>query len=304
MSTSTAALLAKLHLQADNAGVCHGPGAWLTTTAAPIVSYNPTTGAAIARVIPADRAAYDATVAAAQAGFARWRTVPAPKRGEVVRDLGNLLRAYKEPLGELVTLEMGKIRAEGLGEVQEMIDICDFAVGLSRQLYGLTMHSERPGHRMYEQWHPLGPSASSPPSTFPWQSGPGTRPSPRSAATRCSGSPASWFPLTAVAVQHLANQVMADHGLTGVFTLAVGAGDVGRWMTEDARLPLISFTGSILRAAAWRRPLPGAWDARCSNWAATTPSSSLTRPTWISRCAPSCLARWAPPASAAPRRGG
>ena len=157
MSTSTAALLAKLHLQADNAGVCHGPGAWLTTTAAPIVSYNPTTGAAIARVIPADRAAYDATVAAAQAGFARWRTVPAPKRGEVVRDLGNLLRAYKEPLGELVTLEMGKIRAEGLGEVQEMIDICDFAVGLSRQLYGLTMHSERPGHRMYEQWHPLGP---------------------------------------------------------------------------------------------------------------------------------------------------
>jgi aldehyde dehydrogenase (NAD+) len=245
MSTSTAALLAKLHLQADNAGVCHGPDAWLTTTAAPIVSYNPTTGAAIARVIPADRAAYDATVAAAQAGFARWRLLPAPKRGEVIRDLGNHLRAYKVPLGELVTLEMGKIRAEGLGEVQEMIDICDFAVGLSRQLYGLTMHSERPGHRMYEQWHPLGPvgiitAFNFPVAVWAWNA---------AIAAVCGDTllwkPSELVPLTAVAVQHLANQVMADYGLTGVFTLAVGAGDVGRWMTEDPRLPLVSFTGSI-----------------------------------------------------------
>jgi aldehyde dehydrogenase (NAD+) len=184
-------------------------------------------------------------VAAAQAGFARWRTVPAPKRGEVVRDLGNLLRAYKEPLGELVTLEMGKIRTEGLGEVQEMIDICDFAVGLSRQLYGLTMHSERPGHRMYEQWHPLGPvgiitAFNFPVAVWAWNA---------AIAAVCGDTllwkPSELVPLTAVAVQHLANQVMADHGLTGVFTLAVGAGDVGRWMTEDARLPLVSFTGSI-----------------------------------------------------------
>ena len=150
------ALLEKLHLSATNAGVCGGPGRWLDSGATPIVSYNPTTGAPIAAVTPATRDCYDQVVVQAQQGFAAWSKLPAPKRGEVIRDLGAILRQYKEPLGELVSLEMGKIRVEGLGEVQEMIDICDFAVGLSRQLYGLTMHSERPGHRMYEQWHPLG----------------------------------------------------------------------------------------------------------------------------------------------------
>lgn len=144
-------LLEKLHLSAVNHGVGSGPNHWIASAATPITSYNPTTGAAIAQVVPADAAAYDAVVANAQAAFRTWRHVPAPKRGEVIRDLGVILREYKEPLGELVALEMGKIRAEGEGEVQEMIDICDFAVGLSRQLYGLTMHSERPAHRMYEQ---------------------------------------------------------------------------------------------------------------------------------------------------------
>jgi aldehyde dehydrogenase (NAD+) len=239
------ALLTRLHLSAHNLGVCAGPDRWLDSGAAPIISYNPTTGEPIAAVTPATRPSYDAMVAEAQSGFAAWSQLPAPKRGEVIRDLGAILREYKEPLGELVSLEMGKIRVEGLGEVQEMIDICDFAVGLSRQLYGLTMHSERPGHRMYEQWHPLGPigiitAFNFPVAVWSWNA---------ALAGVCGDStvwkPSELVPLCGVAVQHLANRVMADHGLSGVFTLAVGGGDVGHWIAEDARLPLVSFTGSI-----------------------------------------------------------
>ena len=238
-------LLEKLHLTAVNHGAGSGPDDWIASAAAPITSYNPTTGAAIAQVIPADAAAYDAVVVNAQAAFRTWRNVPAPKRGEVIRDLGVILREYKEPLGELVSLEMGKIRAEGLGEVQEMIDICDFAVGLSRQLYGLTMHSERPAHRMYEQWHPLGPigiitAFNFPVAVWSWNA---------AIAAVCGDTmvwkPSELAPPCGVAVQHLANRIMADHGLTGVFNLAVGAGDIGQRMAEDSRLPLISFTGSI-----------------------------------------------------------
>jgi aldehyde dehydrogenase (NAD+) len=162
-----------------------------------------------------------------------------------VRDLGNALRDNLEPLGELISLEMGKIRAEGIGEVQEMIDICDFAVGLSRQLYGLTMHSERPGHRMYEQWHPLGPigvitAFNFPAAVWAWNA---------AIAAVCGDTvvwkPSELVPLTAVAIQHIANQVMADHGVSGIFNLAVGNRAVGEMMTNDTRLPLISFTGSI-----------------------------------------------------------
>ena len=171
--------------------------------------------------------------------------MPAPKRGELVRDLGQALRDAKEPLGDLVTLEMGKIRAEGHGEVQEMIDICDFAAGLSRQLYGLTIASERPGHRMMEQWHPLGPigvitAFNFPVAVWSWNA---------AIAAVCGDTvvwkPAEPTPLTALAVQRIANQVMADHGVTGVFTLVVGAGrTIGERMLADHRLPLISFTGS------------------------------------------------------------
>ena len=151
-------ILKALGIESVNAGVYAGGRGWLESRdGVPLHSLNPATNETIATVVQADRAGYEAAVTAAQAGFATWRMLPAPRRGEVIRDLGNALRGYKEPLGELVSLENGKIRSEGLGEVQEMIDICDFAVGLSRQLYGLTMHSERPGHRMYEQWHPLGP---------------------------------------------------------------------------------------------------------------------------------------------------
>jgi aldehyde dehydrogenase (NAD+) len=240
------ALLAKLELSHDvNPGACSGPNRWIDSAAPPITSYNPTTGAAIARVIPADAAAYETLVTDAQAAFQQWRSIPAPKRGEVIRDLSAILREVKEPLGELVSLEMGKIRAEGAGEVQEMIDICDFAVGLSRQLYGLTMHSERPAHRMYEQWHPLGPigiitAFNFPVAVWSWNA---------ALAAVCGDTmvwkPSELVPLCGVAVQKLANRVMADHGLTGLFTLAVGAGDIGQRMAEDARLPLISFTGSI-----------------------------------------------------------
>jgi aldehyde dehydrogenase (NAD+) len=240
-------LLDALQLSEVNPGACSGPDGWVSDPAgAPLVSYNPTTGEPIATVIQATAPTYDAVVDQAAAAFASWRMTPAPKRGLLVRDLGSALREQLEPLGELVTLEMGKIRAEGIGEVQEMIDICDFALGLSRQLYGKTMHSERPGHRMYEQWHPLGPigiisAFNFPVAVWSWNA---------ALAAVCGDTmiwkPSPVAPLTAVAVQHICNRVMADHGLSGIFTLAIGANEeVGERMLDDARLPLISFTGSI-----------------------------------------------------------
>ncbi len=160
-----------------------------------------------------------------------------PQRGQVVRDLGNRLREYAEPLGELVSAEMGKIRAEGIGEVQEMIDICDFAVGLSRQLCGSTMHSERPNHRMYEQWHPLGPvgiisAFNFPVAVWSWNA---------ALAAICGNTmiwkPSPQTPLVAIAVQHICNDVMADHGITGLFNLVIGENDpIGTSMVADRRI--------------------------------------------------------------------
>lgn len=241
------ALLDTLNLTDTNLGACTGPDGWLSSPDdQPLVSFNPATGEPIATVLQTNRAGYEQVARAAEQSFAHWRTVPAPKRGLLVRDLGNALREKVEPLGELVTLEMGKIRAEGIGEVQEMIDICDFALGLSRQLYGLTMHSERPGHRMYEQWHPLGPigiitAFNFPVAVWAWNA---------ALAAVCGDTmiwkPSPMVPLTAVAVQHIANQVQADHGVSGLFTLAIGSNEeVGETMTHDPRLPLISFTGSV-----------------------------------------------------------
>lgn len=241
------ALLQRLHMDEVNSGACSGPEGWISdATRALLTSYNPSTGDPIASVVQVGPASYDAVVKHAQAAFTSWRILPAPKRGLVVRDLAQALRDNQEPLGEMVSLEMGKIRAEGIGEVQEMIDICDFAVGLSRQLYGLTMHSERPGHRMYEQWHPLGPvgiitSFNFPVAVWSWNA----------AIAAVCGDTMIWkssssTPLAAVAVQHICNEVMADHGLEGVFNLAIGAsGVIGDRMLEDTRLPLISFTGSV-----------------------------------------------------------
>ena len=239
-------LLAKLQIEPLNAGACTGPGGWMAEPEGhKLTSFNPTTGEPIATVMLCSTGAYDHVAGAAAGAFVSWRERPAPKRGEVVRDLGEALRQLKEPLGDLVSLEMGKIRAEGHGEVQEMIDICDFATGLSRQLYGLTIASERPGHRMMEQWHPLGPigvisAFNFPVAVWSWNA---------AIAAVCGDTviwkPAEPAPLTAIAVQHIANRVMADHGLTGIFTLAAGSGrTVGEAMLHDERLPLVSFTGS------------------------------------------------------------
>ncbi|MGD8633171.1 MAG: aldehyde dehydrogenase family protein, partial [Anaerolineales bacterium] len=238
--------LDKLSIKDVNPGACTGPDGWIQDSKGKeLISYNPTTGEPIARVIQATGDTYNKVAENAQRVFESWQKVPAPKRGLLVRDLGDALREYKEPLGDLVTLEMGKIKVEGHGEVQEMIDICDFAVGLSRQLYGLTMHSERPGHRMYEQWHPLGvvgviTAFNFPVAVWSWNA----------SITAVCGDPLIWkpssqTPLTAIAVQHICNRVMADHGLEGVFNLAIGSGrDVGELLLNDERVKLISFTGS------------------------------------------------------------
>jgi len=210
-----------------------------------LVSKNPNDGSELGRVRQSNREEYDAVVARASETFLRWRTVPAPRRGEIVREIGEELRRHKSDLGALVTMEMGKILAEGEGEVQEMIDICDFAVGLSRQLYGKTMHSERPGHRMYEQWHPLGPvgvitAFNFPVAVWAWNA---------MIAAVCGDTvvwkPSSQVPLCALAVQALCERVLARHGFSGVFQVVVGSSDtVGEAMLCDTRLPLISFTGS------------------------------------------------------------
>jgi aldehyde dehydrogenase (NAD+) len=240
------ALLDKLHLIDVNPGACSGPDGWITEADTPrLVSIDPSTGMPIAAIATASEAAYDRVAADARAAFDTWRERPAPKRGDLVRDLGTALRELKEPLGDLVSLEMGKIRAEGHGEVQEMIDICDFAVGLSRQLYGLTLASERPGHRMMEQWHPLGPvgvisAFNFPVAVWAWNA----------AIAAVCGDPVVWkpaepVPLCAIAVQHIANRVMRDHGVRGVFNVVVGPGrTIGERLVSDPRLPLVSFTGS------------------------------------------------------------
>jgi aldehyde dehydrogenase (NAD+) len=240
------ALLEKLQVKEINAGACLGPDSWIQDPKGQeLVSYNPSNGEPIGGVIQATHATYEQVANAAVRAFHSWRTIPAPKRGLIIRDLADALREFQEPLGELITLEMGKIRAEGIGEVQEMIDISDFAVGLSRQLYGLTMHSERAGHRMYEQWHPLGvvgiiTSFNFPAAVWSWNA---------TLAAVCGDTmiwkPSSSTPLTAIAVQHIVNRVAGDHGLDGIFNLVIGRGDtIGEGMINDHRLPLISFTGS------------------------------------------------------------
>ncbi len=208
------------------------------------VSINPATGEALGQALSASQASYEQAVESAAAAFLKWRVMPPPQRGELVRQIGNALRENKNDLGMLVTLETGKIKSEGLGEVQEMIDMCDFAVGLSRQLYGLTIASERPNHRMFEQWHPLGPIGCITAFNFPvavwaWNA----------AVALVCGDPVVWkpselTPLTAVAVQHIVNRVLEPAGLAGLLNLLVGDREIGRSLAKDSRLPLISATGS------------------------------------------------------------
>ncbi len=238
--------LKELGIESVNPGACSGEGQWSPVEGRDLLtSYNPTTGEEIASVAQASSEDYEKVMAVATEAFKEWRLVPAPARGLIVRDLGEALRAKKEALGKLVALEMGKIAQEGYGEVQEMIDICDFSLGLSRQLYGLTMHSERPQHRMYEQWHPFGvvgviSSFNFPVAVWAWNS---------ALAAVCGDitlwKPSSQTPLTAVAVQNICNDVMKANKLEGVFSLVIGKGSViGEQLVNDRRIPLVSATGS------------------------------------------------------------
>ena len=236
-------VLQRLGIESLNPGA--GYGTWATCDGPLIESINPATGTPLAQVQTASAANYELVVGQAQDAFIAWRLMPAPRRGEIIRQLGLALREARDDLGLLVTLETGKIRSEGRGEVQEMIDMCDFAVGLSRQLYGLTMPSERPEHRLFEQWHPLGPigvisAFNFPVAVWAWNA----------ALAAVCGDTVVWkpsveTPLTAIAVQRICDRVLSMHGLQGVFTVCVGDVDpIGNLMTNDRRLPLISATGS------------------------------------------------------------
>lgn len=236
--------LKQLGITAENAGTSSGTE-WINSKGAKIDSFSPVDGGKIGSVTGTDTAAYEALVSKAQEAFAVWRMWPAPKRGEIVRQVGDALRTHKEALGKLVSYEMGKSLQEGYGEVQEMIDICDFAVGLSRQLYGLTMHSERPAHRMYEQWHPLGivgiiSAFNFPVAVWSWNA---------ALAWVCGNvtiwKPSEKTPLCGIAVQKIVAEVFAKNQVPeGVNGLVQGGRELGEWISRDSRLPLVSATGS------------------------------------------------------------
>lgn len=237
--------LKKLNIHDLSTGACTGTE-WLETSGEIIESYSPADGALIGKVKTASREDYEQVIATAEKAFKDWRKIPAPKRGEIVRQIGDELRKYKEELGMLVSYEMGKSYQEGLGEVQEMIDICDFAVGLSRQLYGLTMHSERPNHRMYEQWHPLGivgviSAFNFPVAVWSWNA---------MLALVCGDvvvwKPSSKVMLCSVATHQIVQTVLEKNEVPeGVLCLVAGSSKaVGDVMLEDKRIPLISATGS------------------------------------------------------------
>ncbi|MBS1657625.1 MAG: aldehyde dehydrogenase family protein, partial [Bacteroidetes bacterium] len=236
--------LKQLNIHAVSSGACTGTE-WLETSGELIESFSPVDGALIGKVKTASREDYEMVMARAQKAFTEWRRVPAPKRGEVVRQIGDELRRNKEPLGMLVSYEMGKSLQEGLGEVQEMIDICDFAVGLSRQLYGLSIASERPGHRLAEQWHPLGPVGVITAFNFPvavwcWNA---------ALAFVCGDSvvwkPSEKTPLTALAVQAIVEKTMKRFGSEapiGLSEVLVGGRELGDILVSDHRVPVVSAT--------------------------------------------------------------
>ncbi|WP_266364998.1 L-piperidine-6-carboxylate dehydrogenase [Tellurirhabdus rosea] len=236
--------LQKLKTQPVMSGTSTGLAFWHSTDAL-LDTYSPVDGKLLAQVHPTTAEDYEKVIQTAQEAFLHWRTVPAPKRGEIVRQMGEQLRQYKKELGTLVSYEMGKSLQEGLGEVQEMIDICDFAVGLSRQLYGLTMHSERPAHRMYEQWHPLGLVGIITAFNFPvavwswnamiaWVCG-----------DVCIWKPSEKTPLTALACQQIIKEVLEQNDVPeGVSCLITGGREAGEWLANDERVALVSATGS------------------------------------------------------------
>ena len=236
--------LKQLHIQKENEGTSTG-AIWQKSNGEVIESYSPVDAQLIGAVRTTDKAAYENVIKTAEAAYLEWRKWPAPKRGEVVRQLGEALRNDKYALGQLVSYEMGKSLQEGLGEVQEMIDICDFAVGLSRQLYGLTMHSERPLHRMYEQWHPMGivgiiSAFNFPVAVWSWNA---------ALAWVCGNvtvwKPSEKTPLCGNAIQKIVEKVfVANNVPEGVNNLIQGGRQVGEWMSQDTRIPLVSATGS------------------------------------------------------------
>jgi aldehyde dehydrogenase (NAD+) len=240
----TAKLLDALGLEDENPGAFAGQ--WIRTTGERVESLNPATGEPIAAVRMATADDYEKVVRVTVDAFREWQTWPAPKRGEVVRQLGEELRRHKEELGTLVSLEVGKVRSEGLGEVQEMIDMADLAVGMSRQLYGLSMHSERPKHRMYEQWQPLGPigiitAFNFPVAVWAWNA---------MVAAVCGDSmiwkPSHQAPLTAIATTRIAQRVLEANSAPPIFNLIfAGRTGVAETLVADRRLPLISATGSV-----------------------------------------------------------
>ena len=236
--------LQQLHLNVAKKGVSTGTQ-WIESTGNVIESYSPVDGKLIGSVVAADAESYATVIATANKAFEEWRMMPAPKRGEIVRQVGDALREYKEPLGQLVSYEMGKSLQEGLGEVQEMIDICDFAVGLSRQLYGLTMHSERPLHRMYEQWHPLGTVGIISAFNFPVAVWAWNAALAWICGNVCIWKPSEKTPLCAVAIQNIVAEVFKKNNVPeGVNCLVQGAREVGEWMSNDTNIPLMSATGS------------------------------------------------------------
>lgn len=236
--------LKALGVQGENRGTSTGSD-WLDTKGEKITSFSPVDGKQIGSVVATTRESYEEVVTRALQAFQEWRSWPAPRRGEVVRQIGEALRAKKQELGQLVSYEMGKSLQEGLGEVQEMIDICDFAVGLSRQLHGLTMHSERPGHRMYEQWHPMGIVGIISAFNFPvavwswntmlaWVCG-----------DVCIWKPSEKVPLCSIACQNIVNEVFQKNNVPeGVSCIVNGGRELGEWLSHDTRIPLISATGS------------------------------------------------------------
>jgi aldehyde dehydrogenase (NAD+) len=236
--------LQQLQLLKKNEGSSTGT-VWQNSKGEIIVSSSPVDNKEIGTVISTDKEAYEKIITTAQAAFLEWRNWPAPKRGEIVRQMGDALRKEKQALGQLVSYEMGKSLQEGLGEVQEMIDICDFAVGLSRQLYGLTMHSERPSHRMYEQWHPLGivgiiSAFNFPVAVWSWNA---------ALAWVCGNvtvwKPSEKTPLCGNAIQNIIAKVFKENNVPeGVNNLIQGGREVGEWMSKDTRIPLVSATGS------------------------------------------------------------
>ncbi len=226
------------------------PGTWTGLESSDsgeyIESFTPIDGSYIGKVSITTREEYDAVIAKAEEAFKVWRKLPAPRRGEIIRQYGNKLREYKDELGRLVSYEMGKSLQEGWGEVQEMIDICDFAVGLSRQLYGLTMHSERPNHRMYEQWHPLGIVGIISAFNFPVAVWSWNAMIALVCGDVCVWKPSEKVPLCAVACQKLFHEVLRENNVPeGVNNIIVGDYRVGEYMTHDKRVALVSATGSI-----------------------------------------------------------